>query len=157
MPEPLVLVNPLGSDSFVLIEPAVLEDINPFRQRLLDLPESGGIFTGYRRGAHLHVCALTSPLPGDRRSRTSFHRMDHGHQAIANARWKGSSQRSDYLGEWHTHPEETPRPSGVDMREWKLILQRSAEPMVFIIAGITGEWIGVGSKDRGILQARPIA
>lgn len=50
----------------------------------------------------------------------------------------------DYLGEWHTHPEINPSPSGMDISEWTKITSRQPRPMVFMILGISGEiWLGI--------------
>ena len=52
---------------------------------------------------------------------------------------------SDYLGEWHTHPEDWPKPSGKDLREWRILLREQRRPLVFLIVGFQGRWVGVGS------------
>jgi integrative and conjugative element protein (TIGR02256 family) len=62
--------------------------------------------------------------------------------------WEKSQETMDYLGEWHTHPENNPRPSALDLREWRQISKRRGEPMMFIIVGIMEWWVGIGSVDR---------
>lgn len=156
MPEPLVLTNPLDDDSLLLVESSVLTRMEPFRQRLPTFPEAGGILTGFRRGPHIQVAHLTTPLARDQRSRIFFHRVDPGHQAFAEKQWNETSQQSDYVGEWHTHPERIPAPSGVDLREWEIILRRSSKPMVFIIAGTDAIWVGVGTSGRAVVRAFPV-
>ena len=51
----------------------------------------------------------------------------------------------DYLGEWHTHPEDLPKPSDKDLREWRILLREQRRPLVFLIVGLKGCWVGVGS------------
>jgi integrative and conjugative element protein (TIGR02256 family) len=50
-----------------------------------------------------------------------------------------SSGRLQYLGEWHTHPEDQPSPSTTDLGSWRrhLIAQ---EQMILLIVGRTEIW-----------------
>lgn len=137
--------NPLTADGMILIEPKVVAELAEFRQLKLNSPESGGILLGFRRGSHIHVVEFTSPQPGDKQSRTSFDRVSGAHQQIAIDRWAASDSRMDYVGEWHTHPERCPTPSGIDAREWHAIYSSRSMPMLFAILGTQRElWLGVG-------------
>jgi integrative and conjugative element protein (TIGR02256 family) len=104
------------------------------------MPEAGGILLGrYIIDAHdVVIDRVTVPLPGDRRSRFRFTRCDKEHQRIADRAWNRSHRTCTYLGEWHTHPEAVPHPSGVDQNDWrrKLREDRYAESLFFIIVGI---------------------
>jgi integrative and conjugative element protein (TIGR02256 family) len=53
----------------------------------------------------------------------------------------------DYIGEWHTHPENDPQPSTLDLDEWCKICSRREDPMVFLIQGTLRQWVGVGLGD----------
>jgi integrative and conjugative element protein (TIGR02256 family) len=58
----------------------------------------------------------------------------------------------DYLGEWHTHPEEKPIPSFLDISEWRKICSARKERMIFVIVGWTGNlWLGEG-QGNNIIQ-----
>lgn len=107
--------------------------------------EAGGVLMGFRRAHHLHVVDLTEPFPTDRSTRTSFRRERTGHAEVVQRRWFGSARTCDYLGEWHTHPEDYPTPSAKDRREWRALVLRSPRSLVFLIAGIRGFWLGVGN------------
>ncbi len=147
---PMIGRNPF-TQGWLLIEDRVLNAVLPFQQRDPSSTEAGGILMGFRRDHHLHVDELTCHFPGDTRARTSFCRGRVGHAQIATNRWTSSGHTSDYLGEWHTHPENHPTPSGTDLREWRALLRGHDRPLVFLIVGIRGWWIGVG---RGNLIER---
>ena len=141
----MVLPNPSGLEgSLLLIEDSVLLQVGSFRQSELQATEAGGILLGYRRGPHLHVMIATAPGPGDKRSRYHFSRDDRSHALIARTEWERSGETMDYIGEWHTHPESNPKPSSLDFCEWLMICKRRTDPMVFLIQGIRGIWVGVG-------------
>lgn len=129
----------------MLLEPAVLETISRFRQDAKNKPEAGGILLGFRRGPHLHVVEATTPTQHDRRWRTGFERSEMPHQRTALDRWYVSGGTMDYLGEWHTHPQPEPTPSGVDIAAWKRINRLHPDrAFVFAIAGNTDHyWFGV--------------
>jgi integrative and conjugative element protein (TIGR02256 family) len=99
--------------------------------------ESGGLLLGSVHGAHMLIEQATVPTTWDRRFRYMFERMPFGHQAIALARWTASNGTVRYLGEWHTHPEDHPHPSGLDRSEWRRLakLRRDMRPMLAVIVG----------------------
>lgn len=132
------------SGAMLLIEPRVLERLAPFRQMATSAPEAGGILMGYRRGPHTHVTEATLPTARDVQRRFGFFRHATHHQRVALRRWKESSETMDYVGEWHTHPDDDPSPSGVDLKHWREIAQASSKPMVFLIVGRLSNWCGVG-------------
>lgn len=138
-------VSPSGA--MLLVEPQVLERLAAFRQMETSAPEAGGILMGYRRGPHTHVTEATCPTSRDVQRRFGFFRHATHHQRVALRRWKESGETMDYVGEWHTHPEDDPSPSGVDLRHWREITQASSRPMVFLIVGRSSIWCGVGLKN----------
>ena len=139
----------------ILFELSVLNAIAPFRQCSSRSPEAGGILIGYRRGDHLHIVDATVPGPNDTGTRVSFRREDLSHQRRASARWRDSNGYLDYIGEWHTHPELSPSPSGTDRRAWQeIVARRPSEVFVFVIMGIEdGIWVGCGRDHRLDLRA----
>lgn len=135
------------SSGFLLVEGHVRQALESYRQNLVTMPESGGILLGYRRADHLHVVDATVPSSHDRRARTRFFRSANHHQDAALSAWKKSGKRLDYIGEWHTHPEFKPSPSGLDLSEWiKLLERQPSKAMVFVILGMVDQdWFGVGA------------
>lgn len=99
--------------------------------------EAGGLLLGSVHGFSMLVTEATDPTMEDKRSRYFFERMEHGHEAIALARWKGSQGIIRYLGEWHTHPEDYPKPSALDRHEWnnRSSIRLDRRSMLAVIVG----------------------
>jgi integrative and conjugative element protein (TIGR02256 family) len=145
----MLLSLPFGpKNALVLIEPQVLQRLVTFRQLGPSAPEAGGILLGYRRGPHAHVFDVTVPTKRDVRSRFAFSRHGADHQRVATRRWKQSGETMDYVGEWHTHPEDNPSPSNVDLQHWREIARAASRPMVFLIVGRQSNWYGAGLRRR---------
>ncbi|ODS92557.1 MAG: hypothetical protein ABS45_06980 [Comamonas sp. SCN 65-56] len=89
--------------------------------------EAGGLLLGSVHGGHLLIEQATVPTAWDKRFRYLFERMPFGHEA-------GTVR---YLGEWHTHPEDHPHPSGLDRSEWNRLSaqRRDKRPMLAVIVG----------------------
>jgi integrative and conjugative element protein (TIGR02256 family) len=122
------------------VDATALAQMLAFRQVSPQQTEAGGMLLGR------HICGcddvvvdeVTIPMPGDRRTRTSFWRAQGGHQQVLDARWSASRGTCAYLGEWHTHPEPTPSPSAVDLRDWRRRLSEDrfdGDFLAFLIVG----------------------
>ncbi|WP_315922109.1 Mov34/MPN/PAD-1 family protein [Mesorhizobium sp. SP-1A] len=120
---------------YVLVHPHVWSVMQSFVQSASTQAEAGGILIGSYRGSHIEVLSCTTPLPKDVRKRTLFDRIDRGHHDAAFEAWKKSGRTETYVGEWHTHPERNPSPSGLDLRTWRKITKKQSDPVVFIIVG----------------------
>ncbi len=135
----------------LLMPQAIAETLNRFRQlRVRDL-EAGGILLGVRRGPHLEIVEATGPMRGDRRTRTEFVRRDPGHFQLAQRHWRSSRGTVGYVGEWHTHPEPWPSPSGIDIAQWHRIVDEEHRPTAFVIVGTQGWFVARGLRERGCL------
>ncbi len=145
----MLLSLPVGhSDALLLIEPQVLQRLVTFRQLNPSAPEAGGILLGFRRGHHTHVSAATVPSKRDVQRRFAFFRHATQHQRVATRLWKQSGETMDYVGEWHTHPEDNPSPSAVDLQHWRKIASEASRPMIFLIVGRKSNWVSAGLKQR---------
>lgn len=115
----------------------VLEVFARYRQLSPEDAEAGGLLLGTVHGEHLLVTAATEPKATDRRFRFWFERGPDGHQATADRLWRESGGTVRYLGEWHSHPEDCPSPSGTDRREWRALAERRADgrPALTVIVG----------------------
>lgn len=123
--------------------PNVMTLIHEYVQRNVSDPESGGILLGTVHGPHTQVVHATPPFPTDRRTRCSFDRGSEGHTEVADQLWRESSGIIRYIGEWHTHPEDYPSPSGIDLREWKISAAKRTDgrPVIGLIVGRKGIYI----------------
>lgn len=101
--------------------------------------EHGGILAGTMNPLkhQITVTDVTTPFERDKQTRYSFKRAVQGHQAAMDKIWQSSDHRKTYLGEWHTHNEDVPIPSYVDVRNWKEISKRNhnSRHLFFAIVG----------------------
>ena len=114
--------------------------------------EAGGLLLGSVHGGHLLIEQATVPTAWDKRFRYLFERMRFGHEAIALSRWTATQGIIRYLGEWHTHPEDHPHPSGLDRSEWNRLSaqRRDKRPMLAVIVGRQSLYVElVPSTGRG--------
>ncbi len=119
------------------IEDDVLASLLNFRQTREEDTEAGGLLLGSRRGPHFQITHITLPTTSDLRTRYSFERNEFHHSLFASKLWRETEGQVRYLGEWHTHPEDHPIPSCLDISEWIKLAKTRAdkEPMAAIIVG----------------------
>lgn len=119
---------------------SVLEIFRRYVQINDETNEGGGILLGQVRGANLEVVEATAPSRLDCRFRFLFVRGTARHRQIAESRWRSSGGTIRYLGEWHTHPEDHPRPSSIDKIEWRKLAaaREDGSPLLAIIVGRKG-------------------
>ena len=113
--------------------------------------EAGGILLGrfILASKNIVVDHVTVPMIGDKRSRYAFIRGEKMHQSVITRVWEKSNGTCNYLGEWHTHPEKYPNPSGQDIRNWKEILTTgifSSLYLYFVIVGTIEVRIWEGNR-----------
>lgn len=113
--------------------------------------EAGGVMLGrfLKDSKDIVVDHVTIPMISDKRSRLSFIRSKKMHQRIIDKEWENSKGTCNYLGEWHTHPEEYPTPSKVDLDNWKLRLKEdvfTSRYLYFVIVGTRETRIWEGDK-----------
>ena len=133
----------------------VLETLQEYKQFDKGLLESGGVILGrfIKVSKNIVVDKITTPMKGDHQTRFSFKRISPLPQEIITDEWHKSNGTSNYLGEWHTHPEDFPTPSSVDIKDWKRKLKQdifSGRYLYFIIAGIKS--IDMWEGDRRTLE-----
>tara|TARA_R110002050_G_scaffold20348_1_gene57653 strand:- start:42441 stop:42914 length:474 start_codon:yes stop_codon:yes gene_type:complete len=94
----------------------VLVLLSKFKQIKRKQPESGGILLGQILNKTIYVTRISFPSKKDKSSRFSFWRNKDSAQIIIDYEFLNSNQKTIYIGEWHTHPEELPNPSGTDVK-----------------------------------------
>jgi integrative and conjugative element protein (TIGR02256 family) len=115
----------------------VIEVFEQHIQRAISDFEAGGILLGTIHGSNIMVTEATTPTVWDKRFKFLFERMPITHRSIAQLRWRKSDATIRYIGEWHTHPEDYPTPSGLDCDEWRKlsILRKDRRPLLAVIVG----------------------
>jgi integrative and conjugative element protein (TIGR02256 family) len=106
--------------------------------------ESGGVLLGATKAGRIEIIHAVGPGPLACHEATGF-TPDREWQYDEIARlYEESGSSLEYLGDWHTHPYGTPRPSSLDMSLLKQIAG-SAEsmcprPIMVILAYRADEW-----------------
>ncbi|MCG8986231.1 Mov34/MPN/PAD-1 family protein [Delftia acidovorans] len=105
-----------------------------------NLPEAGGIILGTVHEQGILITKVTKPTRADCRMKYFFQRNETGHQMIARRNYDKSKGTVRYLGEWHTHPQDRPIPSTLDILEWKKLARKRADqrPLLTVIVGRSG-------------------
>jgi integrative and conjugative element protein (TIGR02256 family) len=75
--------------------------------------------------------------------------LPFGHRAIARRLWRGSGGLTRYIGEWHTHPQEDPSPSSIDLDEWRKLakLRLDERPLLAVIVGQSSLYVELTHGD----------
>jgi integrative and conjugative element protein (TIGR02256 family) len=114
--------------------------MSTYRQINSDAPEAGGMLLGrFISGADdVVIDEITEPSILDQRGRYFYKRAKDQAQHRINAAWEESKQTKNYLGEWHSHPEDDPSPSNHDLNNWRRIIREAKyeqENLIFVIVG----------------------
>lgn len=127
------------SGNLLVIMPSAVNTLLSYRQVNLLSNEAAGVLIGERRKSHIVVHEISEPGSGDIRRRNFVDRCGPHHQATVNDAFTRSSGRLQYIGEWHTHPEDQPSPSAMDIETWQRHLV-AHEQMILLIIGRKGIW-----------------
>jgi integrative and conjugative element protein (TIGR02256 family) len=130
-----------------VVGPDALAAVLAHRQMKWFAKEAGGVLLGrvILEQPDVLVDAVSQPSAADRRGRFNFFRARAPTQAAINAAHAASGGERIYLGEWHTHPEDHPSPSRVDLADWRRLACEATfeqDALFFLIAGrvTTGAW-----------------
>ena len=119
----------------VQVEAGPLSVFAAHRQTRLFHREAGGQLFGRAGRKRWKVTHATGPNRRDRRCRLRFE-PDRGREQREIAAFH--ARGLDYLGDWHTHPEDTPSPSPRDLASIEDIVRRSAHEMPGFLLCIVG-------------------
>lgn len=124
----------------IALSKAALIVMNKHRQLETTAAEAGGILLGrfISETNDVLIDEAMTPSQIDQRSRFFFRRARRPAQRRVNAAWAESTYTRNYLGEWHTHPEDNPVPSGQDVRNWRRIGQTAQYEQTYLIFVIVG-------------------
>jgi integrative and conjugative element protein (TIGR02256 family) len=128
--------------SCIIFSASVLTKLKGIINNKIKNCESGGLLLGFIRENHFDVRNVTIPYRYDYSSQYSFIRKDRNH--INNFQsLKKLNKDITYIGEWHTHSEENPKPSIIDLHEWNIIKSTRFYPIVFMIFGESDFYITI--------------
>ena len=143
------MVFSISNNNKLKIDEKPIESMLSYVQDSIEKNEAGGVILArfIKDSNNIVIDMNTIPMKGDIRTRTRFKRGKKRHQKIIDEIWKETEGTCNYIGEWHTHPEENPSPSKTDINSWKKILKNdvySSEYLYFIIVGTKsiGVWEG---------------
>ena len=128
-----------GNGFLVHIDESVLKIWNDKKQIMHDSHESFGVIIGScsLNKDEFWIDNITTPFSGDTSTRYSFELNDSRHQKVVDKAFKSSNGQSVYFGTWHTHPENHPIPSNIDIKDWKKCVSRNKDrKLFFVIVGI---------------------
>lgn len=128
--------------SCIIFSASALSKLQEIISRKMNICESGGLLLGFIRENHFDIRDVTIPYRNDISSRFSFVRRDKNHLNFFQTLQKRNKDIT-YIGEWHTHLEDYPRPSIIDIREWEMIKKTRRYPIVFMILGKKAIYITV--------------
>lgn len=130
-----------GNGHLVVITEHVLSVLDRYKQTEIQDNEAAGVLLGEKRGQHIVITDLSEPGLGDLRQRNLVDRRGKHHQQKVDDCFHLSQGTVNYVGEWHTHPEDYPQPSQQDRSSWLAHLKRRA-PKIVMIVGIKSFWVG---------------
>ncbi|MEN6552888.1 MAG: Mov34/MPN/PAD-1 family protein [Methanobacterium sp.] len=102
--------------------------------------ETGGILIGSysKEGDKATISNITGPPRDSKQHSCGFERGVNGLIKLLDSKWDSSS-RKYYIGEWHFHPNSSPKPSTIDDKQMKQLsvdkLLKCPEPILLIVGG----------------------
>jgi integrative and conjugative element protein (TIGR02256 family) len=143
-----------GSEQRLIFTGAVLSFMDNYRQTTLRRPEAGGQLFAKITPKLIVVAAATGPHRKDIRSRFSF---------IPNKKRLTTEIQTHflkglhYVGDWHTHPQDIPKPSSLDihsMRKSFSLSKHSLEHFLIVIIGKAPPpskiWVGLINRSHTV-------
>lgn len=129
---------PIGtSGQLIVLTDAVLTHFRHHRQVSRWRREAGGQLFARIEGHRIVVVEATGPRSGDRRTRTGYFPDRAAERAEISSR---HAVGLHFVGDWHTHPDREPQPSGRDLESMAECFRKSVHQLngfVLIIVGLT--------------------
>jgi len=124
----------------VEFQKSALEIMSRYRQLRRRDAEAGGMILGRLvvESSDLIIDEVTEPGKRDGKGRFFFIRRRPAAQCRVNEAWLASNGTRNYLGEWHSHPEDDPSPSTVDVENWLRISSQARFEQDFLLFAIVG-------------------
>ena len=148
-----------------MIAAGVIEHVERHRQNTCWRREAGGQLFGQIGDEGWRVVVATGPRRSDLRSRFGFVADRRAEQREIDQLFANGLH---YVGDWHTHPQEMPRPSSTDLTSMQKMVSASRHELpgfLMLIVGtlqsLEGLWLSFhpssGATERIELDMAPIA
>lgn len=124
-----------NSDQTLLFTDAVLAHFHSHRQLRTQSKEAGGQLFARFGEQMIRIERATGPRPTDRRGRRTFVPNRLAERREIKRMFK---KELYYVGDWHTHPEPQPTPSGTDISSVKDMFRRSRHGLASFVMVIVG-------------------
>lgn len=117
----------------IIIPENVICELN--RYYLDNTKEVGGILLGHLSGKMVYEVTEIACIKSLYNTRIHYQRDVKKAQNIIDERWRETNGETNYLGEWHTHPNMHAVPSDTDMKSLSAILGQVGHvlPVVMLI------------------------
>lgn len=130
----------------IVIPPVIEEKMEKYRQ-IKHGTESGGVLLGkILEDNTIIVCDCSKPCISGKASYAGFYRSADKANKIIEQAFIDSGGRLIYVGEWHTHPEDSPTPSNVDKHSlediYNSVKNFYPDVLVYIIIGKKSNYYG---------------
>lgn len=119
----------------VEITDEVVNRLCQHRQTDHEAPESGGQLFARLDGRRTVVCRATGPARTDRRGRFFFTPSRIRERREIRKLFR---EGLHYVGDWHTHPEDVPKPSRMDQQSMADTFQKSKHELRALLLVIVG-------------------
>lgn len=139
----------LPNGRFLVVPSNLIRTLEQYRQLQPSSKEQGGMLLGVFRADDeeqfflenppcIEVLSITEPCDQDHATRFRFVRQCEHH---LNKMKKAAQMYKElvYIGEWHTHPEDNPSPSTIDLNSWQKTFKNKIA-IVVIIGRVTNWW-----------------
>lgn len=143
----MILFNLPGGEQRLILTSSVLSFMDNYRQTTRRRAESGGQLFAKITPKLIVVAAATGPHRKDLRSRFAFVPNKKRLAAEIQAYFlKGLH----YVGDWHTHPQKSPKPSWLDTHSMQKCFSKSKHSLEHFLIVIVGNapptsnlWVGL--------------
>lgn len=132
------MIYPIGhSGQRIVFSSGVLAYFEKHRQTRWWQREAGGQLFARFELPTITIIEATGPRRADRRTRYSYHPDRRAEQREIAAR---HSQGLNFIGDWHTHPEDTPSPSWRDDESMREVFTQSTHGLNGFLLVIVGRF-----------------
>lgn len=133
----MILEYPIGSSGQVLVlSEKVVRKFSRHRQKRWYQREAGGQLFARLSVSRIVVEEATGPRRTDRRTRTSYTPDRAAEQREIDTHHAAGLH---YVGDWHTHPEKFPSPSGLDIASISESARKSTHGLNGFLLVIVGQ------------------